>query len=273
MTLSAPPLTPFPDEYFDKVAAFHWAGDEISERRQRALLIGAWFADNWSAYQDRLVFEPGPEGAAMTRQEQAIDVLRDWWGITDPDALRDQVGAMHHDGHDTYYQIVGPLVEDALVKPDPSGLDRIQDEHRQFLRTLADYRGLVPDAYTRWYDTWLQARKLGIARSLPGAVPPDVRAWDLTRSVFLVRAGFTAGYLTDEDECWGRLEEGLEIALGLYSNWRQFAAAYIWGYAFWRAKGDLSSVAKDTRSRWSSVQALMIRADAPWRRLPLRPRI
>jgi len=267
MAFPVPRVTLFP-ETSAGAPTFLWSGAAIDPDQQRALAIGAWYADNWHAYQDTLTLDPGWPESDTTPREQTIDGLREWWGVTSAEELHDQMRWLYAGGHDTSYRRVHPLVEDALATPDPTGLGARQDEHRDLLRSLAYYRDLESGTYLPAYDAWLQARKLGVDAVLPTPPAHGIAAWDLTRAVFLVRAGHTAGYLAEE-EARPLLGRALELTREEYATWRQFASAYLWGFAFWQAQHDLSEVQVRVQQRRRTLLALLTGPESPWVRFPL----
>lgn len=270
MAFSARPVFPLASLAEDWKLPLLWSGSSLSVERQRGLALAAWYAVSWSAYQDVLPLVPGRPERDTTPREEAIDALRDWWGVMSESEVCGQIQALQHGGHATAYELVGPLVQDAIDHTDGTGLNAREDAHRRMLRELSYFRGEEPIGYQRAYDAWLQARKLGVDGELPTPTATDVAAWDFARAVFLVRAGHTAGYL-GEDEAWVLIDATLDLTREHYGNWRQFAAAFLWGAAFWKAGHDLSGVIDDARERRGAALALSEHPDGAWRRFSLHP--
>ncbi|MCL2755292.1 MAG: DUF1266 domain-containing protein [Oscillospiraceae bacterium] len=70
-----------------------------------------------------------------------------------------------------------------------------------------------------------------------------IAAWDYGRTAIVVRYGVKMGFF-EEAQAWQLLQTAADNAQGLYSNWREYLAAYIFGraIAFEQSSGDYNNV-------------------------------
>lgn len=270
-TAFPPRITPFPDEVFEARKLDRWSGAQISDDQIRALAVGAWYADSWDAFHDTVLLLPEAPDEDTTRREGTIDGLSNWWDITSSEDTQGTLRRLHAGMHAPTYAVVSPLAQQAARTDDPRGTGELVEQHRGFLRQLANFRRYdAPDALARDYDLWLQAIKLGITTRLSQPLASDIVAWDLVRAVWVARAAHTAGYISEE-VAWDWLMRGLQIAQRHYANWRQLGEAYLTGAVYWQSTQDLSEALEMANSRRTDILRLWERPLSPWRRLPLHP--
>lgn len=258
--MGMPPIQPFPfGDTSPLASAFSWsAGSTLSDDQQAALNVGAILNSTNKFACDTLDIT---EAVDDSRRR-----LKDWWGIDDAVAARMTVGSLLDGMHSRGFEVVAPLVQDAIDSTDSLTIDN----HREFLsaRALASatrVAGNVDD-----YNALYNLRTMDILRPVlrNENFPSHVRAWDLGRIGFIVRMGLRCGYLTT-DEAWPMLTAGLSAARDYYANWRQFAHGYLIGRAYWMAGYDLKKAGTAANEVGAVINALLVRSDSPWRRQPL----
>ncbi|WP_124709498.1 DUF1266 domain-containing protein [Gordonia insulae] len=257
-----PPITPFPfGERSSLGRRFLWQADTpLPERRQAALDVGAhmWIPNQFAC--DSITIGESAESARRR--------LHEWWDVTDAISARKTVGQLLDGMHSSTFEVIAPLVAEAMKKTaghDPSA-------HREFLATRAAARGSSPGYWITHYDALYTLRTSKVLRNsvTDKYFPTHIRAWDLGRVPFVVRTALRSGYL-QEDECWPMLFAALDSARGYYANWRQFAHGVVIGRAYWSAITDIGTTAEKAQVAGDWVNALLVRSDSPWRRLPLWP--
>jgi hypothetical protein len=254
-------LFPYPESSWAN-KEFTWRFESaIEERAQSALNIGAHQCSRMNPWPcDTLDVDQEPD---RTR-----DLLKEYWGITNTVESRQTVGRLLDGMHSATYEVVFPLVSAAISKTE----GHTSEAHRDYLALRAYSRQQSPDHWVGCYDALNQLRTTvkPFAGLTHPAWPEHIRAWDFARLPYVVRATRNAGYL-DDDECWPILHANLEAARGYYPNWRQFAHGLIVGRMFWRALTDINTATEYGQTAADAVNALLVRPDSPWRRLPLHP--
>ena len=241
-----------------------WSGADISDDRLRALSLGAINSFTWRAYHDVLPLT-GPDGDS---RENVIDTLHDWWGISSAEEALDTVARLHRGMHSPSYDVVHPLVMAAADRGSRhNSPDELPTRHMEFLRELAYVRNLQTDAYSRDYELWLQAIRLGLTKDAPKPFSSNIRGWDLGRASWVVRAAVSAGYL-EPDHAWTLLEACLNLARSYFRNWRQFGDSFLTGHAFWSSR-DLADCAEEIAVRRARMMRLWQLSGSPWRRVAL----
>jgi len=86
--------------------------------------------------------------------------------------------------------------------------------------------------------------------------------WDYSRYIYLCRAGYTCGYLS-EDEAWRLIFPVARKMQKTFSSWDDLGMNYLIGRAFWQAKP--VSMIDDTAQAYYH---LLTSADSPWKTLP-----
>ncbi len=258
--MTLPPITPFP--FGEKSALgrpFIWQGQgPLPPRHQAALNVGAhmWIPNAFAC--DTILIDESVE-SVRTR-------IREWWGITDAISARKIVGQLLDGMHSSTFEVIAPLVAESTRKT--SGHD--PEAHREFLAARAAARGDSPGYWVAHYNALYNLRTAKVLRNSVADrhFPTHIRAWDLGRLPFIVRTGLRAGYL-QEDECWPMLFAGLDSARSYYANWRQFAHGVVIGRAYWSAITDIGTAGDSAQTAGNWMNALLVRSDSPWRRLPL----
>lgn len=256
----------FPGVYTQGFQDF-WSGAEISEDCLRALAVGAFYTCNWGAYSDTVALG-SPSEDEIARRESCVEMLHESWGVDNADDALDTARRLRAGMHAPVFEAVHPLAVAAAA--DTTAIDRsgMAAAHGDFLASLARFR--QTGSLQRYYDGWLQAIKLGFVDLLPQPLQTDTTAWDLGRSVLIVRAAHTAGYL-DEDTAWQQLAATLLMTQRHYRTWRQFADGFLTGSAFWAASQDLSAVRDHISSRQRRFLGMLVRPTSVWRRVALHP--
>ncbi|NDV67600.1 DUF1266 domain-containing protein [Dysgonomonas sp. 25] len=62
-------------------------------------------------------------------------------------------------------------------------------------------------------------------------------AWDFGRVVFIARATYSLGYISDK-EAWHYIGEALRLARQKFNNWEDYARSYMLGRGIWGGAGD-----------------------------------
>lgn len=246
-----------------------WAGNALDEEQMRALAMGAFLTNRNGVYHDTLEFIPGHPDDTANRREVSIDILWNSWSVDGRDSAMRTVRRLHSGMHAPYYGAAHPLVEELIACP-VNDRDSVRERHLRFLTALAAAEGRPAGMYTSYYRSWEQARRMGVCAAVRGVFPADIYAWDLARTVLIVRAGFTAGYLT-HDDAWPLLLLGLELARARYPNWRQFGRATAVGRYFWSAHGDLPTAKSVGDAALIEMRRLASHPLSPWRRFELHP--
>ncbi len=82
-----------------------------------------------------------------------------------------------------------------------------------------------------WYGITDRATLKNHIEVLKGAAAPQA-AWDMVRAVDLLRIGFAAGYL-DEDDCWEAVRQVALVLQKHYKSWEELGAAFERGMLAW----------------------------------------
>ncbi len=270
--MTRPEVTLFPDS--SRKSDFHWTGAEISENRLRALSLGAYVGRACSHAVDTLWRECTRHPEEGTVPERAAGDLRKSWGVQDATELRRTVGRLLDGMHSTLYEEVFPLAEPlGVAKRDGKAMQSplTLEDHRRFLTTRATVLQKDPASVIAAHEAIyrLVAMRM-INRTNEVALPPHVRAWDLARVPVVVRMGFTAGYI-DEDEAWQLVEAALRRAQAEYCAWGTFADGILVGRAFWLAMDDVTEVEAEDKRVAAELHYLLESPASPWRRVGLRP--
>lgn len=255
-----PEIKPFP--FGDKSPLgkpFVWHRETpLPEQEQSALAVGAhmWIPNDWACDTIEI-----PDSAEEMRKR-----IGDWWGIDSEVKARQIVGGLLDGMHSSTFEVIAPLVDKALKNT--AGHE--PEAHREFLAARASARSQSPGYWISHYDALYNMRSTKAMRweFTANSFPTHIRAWDLGRLPFVVRASLKAGYLAP-DECWPILFAGLASARGYYANWTQFAQGLVVGRGYWAAIEDIAQVRATAQLAGDWVNALLTRSDSPWRRGPL----
>lgn len=257
-----PPIQPFPFAESSPLATpFVWTGTtQLTAEQQAALNVGAI-----------LNCTNGFACDTLSTQEAVADARRrmiDWWGVDDAVSARKIVGRLLDGMHSRSFEVVAPLVQDAIDSTDSLTIDN----HREFLtaRLVASVRPIAGDVDD--YNTLYNLRTMDILRPVlrNENFPSHIRAWDLGRVAFVSRMSLRCGYLGD-DEVWPMLTAALSAARDYYANWRQFAHGYLIGRSYWMAGYDLKKAGAGANEIGAMINSLLVRQDSPWRRQTLAP--
>ncbi|GAB18760.1 hypothetical protein GOEFS_063_00340 [Gordonia effusa NBRC 100432] len=258
--MGMPPIQPFPfGESSPLATAFTWTGTPgLTNEQQVALNVGAILNCTNGFACDTL-----DTGEAVVDAQRRMS---DWWGIDDAISARIAVGGLLDGMHSRGFEVVAPLVQDAIDSTDPLMIDN----HREFLAARMTTSPLPVAGRIDDYNALYNLRTMDILRPVlrNENFPSHIRAWDLGRVAFVVRMSLRCGYLTD-DEAWPMVIAALAAARDYYANWRQFAHGYLIGRAYWMAGYDLKKAGTSTSDVGAMINALLVRVDSPWRRLAL----
>lgn len=83
-----------------------------------------------------------------------------------------------------------------------------------------------------WYGIDDRPALMRYVEGLKAAAAPTA-AWDMVRAVDLLRMGFAAGYL-DEDDCWEHVRQVAMVLQKHYSSWEQLGSAFERGMHDWQ---------------------------------------
>lgn len=259
--LHQPRLFPLPKASLARAEfLWHWP-TALREPDQSALNVGAHQCSRLNAMACDTLDVPEDREVMRTR-------LAESWGITCTTDARRTAGRLLDGMHSSTYEIVFPLVSAIVNKTDGHTVDA----HRAYLALRAYRRGESAESWLAAYDALHQLRT--VAKPHPAftspAWPEHIRAWDFARLPYIVRVARHLGYL-DDDESWAILHANLSAARSYYPNWRQFGQGIIVGRIYWRALTDIADVGPWAQEVASAVNALHVRPDSPWNRLPLHP--
>ncbi|NMO00925.1 DUF1266 domain-containing protein [Gordonia sp. TBRC 11910] len=258
--MGMPPIQPFPfSESSPLATAFTWTGTAtLTPDQQAALNVGAILNSTNGFACDTLAVGESPDDARRR--------MVDWWGVDSAVSARITVGRLLDGMHSRGFEVVAPLVADAIDSTDGLTIDN----HREFLtaRLIGSTQPIAGDVDD--YNALYNLRTMDILRPVlrNENFPDHIRAWDLGRIPFIVRMSLRCGYLTD-DEVWPLLSAALSAARDYYANWRQFAHGYLIGRAYWMAGYDLKKAGTAANEVGAMINALLVRQDSPWRRQPL----
>jgi hypothetical protein len=83
-----------------------------------------------------------------------------------------------------------------------------------------------------WYGITDRATLKQHVERLKAAARPEA-AWDMVRGVDLLRMGFAAGYL-DEDDCWEAIRQVALVLQQHYKSWEELGTAFERGMNAWQ---------------------------------------
>lgn len=83
-----------------------------------------------------------------------------------------------------------------------------------------------------WYGITDRPTLMKQVEGLKAAAPANA-AWDMVRAVDLLRMGFAAGYL-DEDDCWEKIRQVALVLQQHYKSWEELGAAFERGMHAWQ---------------------------------------
>lgn len=262
-----PGLSAFLHPSYADFGPYPWAGTDLSVERIRALSLGLIQSHHWGAYNDTLALV----GTDDDPKNAVIEALHEWWGITSSEQILSTVERLHRGMHAPSYAVVHPLVMAVIDSGDRHNAPgTLPSRHIDFLRAYARFQGLGDDYYSRDYELWLQAQRLGFTKHAPTPLPSTIVGWDLCRAAWIVRAGYTAGFISEE-QAWPALEYGLKLARQYFANWRQLGDSYLAGHAYWSA-GDLSDMEDATLGRRKQLARHWQAGSSPWRLYELHVR-
>lgn len=256
----APRTFPLPNESPARKEFVWRSSTRLDDRDQSALNVGA--------HQCSVLNTMACDTLDISADREDVRTqLKEWWGITNTTEARQTAGQLLDGMHSATYEVVFPLVSAIVDKTDGHN----PEVHREYLALRAYSRGQSVDRWISAYDALHQLRT--VAQPFSGFTSPNwpthIRAWDFGRLPYIVRVSRHIGYL-DDDESWAILRANLSAARSYYPNWRQFAQGVIIGRTYWRALTDIATAGAYGQAAANAVNALLIRHDSPWRRLPLQ---
>jgi hypothetical protein len=84
-----------------------------------------------------------------------------------------------------------------------------------------------------WYGITDRPSLMKMVESLKGSAGRDSASWDMVRAIDLIRMGFAAGYL-DEDDCWEKVKQVRELLQKQFTSWQDLATAFERGMHAWQ---------------------------------------
>ena len=210
--------------------------EEAPYWKRFAVLLSALSAKTWKFPVDTL--ELGK--ATPVKEKRVREILDDAWGVKTREDLISTLDWLFKEGQTEDYRMYyeAESVEDVL-------LEDMEPEEERAAR--AEYRVVSKMRDVTNMNTML--------------------AWDLGRGVMLARLGYFAGMLTrrETEQMLSDIAVGLT---GIFSSWREYAAAYLFGAMYWSypdsSKADTSELFIDL---YHMVKELLAE-NGEWRRNP-----
>lgn len=84
-----------------------------------------------------------------------------------------------------------------------------------------------------WYGITDRPSLMKMVEGLKGSAGRDSASWDMVRAIDLIRMGFAAGYL-DEDDCWEKVKQVRELLQKQFTSWEELATAFERGMHAWQ---------------------------------------
>jgi hypothetical protein len=190
----------------------------LEAQRFALALPGVWLASNQGSFAHL-----GGRPAGPSARRWARGVLKDSWGVTDADTLRDRVAWLTTEGHTAEYR-----------------------------ETCARFDALP--AHER--ESELRLMFVGRFRSEVGE--QGLLAWDRVRVINVVGWGFLAGYVT-EAEAWDLILPAARACQRAYGSWQELGRHYLLGMAFWgpghleRAQPAFDGLVADRSGPWQTI--------------------
>lgn len=255
----APRLFPLPNDSLARKEFLWQSAVPLPEQDQSALNVGAHLCSRMNNMACDTLEVPRD-------RDHMREQLKEAWGITNTTEARQSAGRLLDGMHSASYEMVFPLVAALIDKAD----GHTPEVHRAFLALRARSRGESPAHWLSSYEALYQLRT--VVEPFSGYISPTwpahIRAWDFARVPYIVRAARHAGYL-DDSESWAILHANLSAARSYYPNWRQFGQGIIVGRMYWCALTNVAAAKEYGLHAANAINALLIRPDSPWRRLPL----
>lgn len=151
-------------------------------------------------------FNAGPYWAQHSR-----DMLRESWGVTDADGLKEQMDWLIEEGH--------------------------RGTMRSMLDGGAQPEGLTEEWFGQMQEKWPDR-----------FYAESFRAWDMVRCIFLAQSGYAAGYIKNDDRM-EYMVLAATVLQGAYTGWQDMAEGYLMAYdLFIAGKGPAYQAVADQRA-------------------------
>ncbi|MCL2377292.1 MAG: DUF1266 domain-containing protein [Defluviitaleaceae bacterium] len=185
----------------------------VSPEKQSQLVVGAPLV--YQNYECPRIFKMANHSTTM--EQQGI-MLTEAWGIADSksalDVLKHLADAETHTARARrIFEADG--MEGYIVRDDMEGLRNKSREGYMFAETFELLQGL-PSGYSYSKQELSDINRF--------------EAWDLGRAVSIAKMCVNSGYLAEE-EVWPYIEKAASSTAQIYSNWKEFLAAYAFGRA------------------------------------------
>ncbi|WP_413943379.1 DUF1266 domain-containing protein [Bdellovibrio sp. HCB-162] len=204
------------DELFQVIGSDLEEGQELSPETKEQVLneIGEYFF--------RLDMNYGPD-----IKSDCIEILQEFWAVHDKKSALQNLENIRTQGHRTKFNVLKSTLP-SNGKIDIASMTKFKQifsfdfaEGQELKMSDEDYQKLA---------SWIQNTN----RYLNEA---GILAWDAARYVHLIRLGFIAGYLTD-DEAWAEILKLAPITEGRFNSWMEFSQSFLIGRTFWSGGAD-----------------------------------
>ncbi|UXN05623.1 DUF1266 domain-containing protein [Bartonella sp. HY761] len=161
--------------------------------------------------------------AAIESERRLKSALKSAWGIVDGESFEDISGWLLHEGHRYYFDMVA---ERAIAMNKNPTIERMNEDVEYFSK-LENSEGLV-----EYYEKLITLLESDILRRLQLPPVKSIMAWDMARLIGITLNALALEYV-DEDKAWESCSTALSMTRYHYSNWKEFADAFLFGRAFW----------------------------------------
>jgi hypothetical protein len=96
-----------------------------------------------------------------------------------------------------------------------------------------------------WYGISDRPSLMKLVEGLKSGAPASA-AWDMVRAVDILRIGFAAGYL-DEDDCWEKVRQVAQVLQTKYSSWEELGTHFERGMHAWQDSRNLTDATERGR--------------------------
>lgn len=250
-------------------------GTSLPKNRLEAINIGAINAEQTSAFCDTL--ETGSD------KSDTQENLSEYYEIDDRKSALKTLDWFLNEGHRIYFENIKEIVSGSH-KLDLNNDDEVNNVitgigKNIMMKTLID-EGLSDEEITDMFqiicnnafsyisnlldkETTDFLIEENIIKDKSDFSKKSILAWDMGRLVLVTRCCYDVGYISEE-EAWHYIEKAHSNSQKLYSNWKEFADAYVIGRATWGGYNmmldGINSIAQD----------LVNDEDSPWVQYPLK---
>lgn len=168
-----------------------------------------------------------------------VQLLDEWWGVTDRASADENMDWLLTEGHRTSF-----AADVAAIPEQLQGIEEVPAADR-VAWICENYEADQEDAETlvRWYNLYEEKGDSTLS------------AWDYSRAMSLLGYYYLAGYYTETEA----LDKSLEVAGTIqseFSSWDEFMESYFVGYEYWADE--------DSTERRALYEDLKAAADSPY---------